>query len=81
MGNSKANSFASELLASVSKEASEYLFRFAISNKSASAGAIATRLAVIASELSVQKLYHLPPETQNLSVQALQDLLEISEVG
>lgn len=81
MGHSKIHVFASELLASVALEASEILFPIAIVNKSGSAGEIATRLRYIAGELSTQELYQLPPDTQNLSLQALQDLLEICKVG
>ncbi|KAF7503910.1 hypothetical protein GJ744_002991 [Endocarpon pusillum] len=77
MGHLKTQVFASELLASVAVEASEVLLGVAIKNKSGSAGEIATRLGYIAIELSKQELYQLPPDTQSLSLQALQDLVEI----
>lgn len=80
MGHLKPQVFASELLASVAPEASVVLFPVAIENKSGSAAEIAIRLRYIADELSKQELYQLPPGTQSLSLQALQDLVEICNV-
>ena len=80
MGHLKAQVFASELLASVAPEASDVLFPVAIKNKSGSAAEIAIRLKYIADELSKQELYQLPPDTQSLSLRALQDLVEICSV-
>jgi hypothetical protein len=81
MGHRKTQVFASELLASVAVEASDVLFPVAIDNKSGSAAEIAIRLRYIADELSKQELYQLPPDTQSLSFRALQDLVEICNVG
>jgi hypothetical protein len=81
MEHSRIHVFASELLASVALEASVVLLDIAVANMSGSAGAIAARLLYIAEDLSTQALYQLPPDTQNLSLQALQDLLEICKVG
>ncbi|CZR61671.1 uncharacterized protein PAC_11568 [Phialocephala subalpina] len=77
MRHLKTQVFPSELLASVASEASEVLIPIAIANMSGPAGEIATRLRYIAEDLSKQALYQLPPDTQNLSLQALQDLVEI----
>ncbi|KIW24023.1 uncharacterized protein PV07_09762 [Cladophialophora immunda] len=77
MEHSKNRVFASELLASVALEASNVLFPIAVANKSALAANIASRLFYIAPHLSTQGLYQLPPDTQNLSLRALHDLLEI----
>lgn len=80
MGHLKTQVFASELLASVTSEAFAVLLPIAKGNKSPSAGSIATRLRYIGSELSKQELYQLSPNTQSLSLQALQDLVEICYV-
>lgn len=80
MGHLKTQVFASELLASVTPKASAVLYPVAIKNKSGSAAEIATRLQYIADDLSKQELYQLSPNTQSLSLQALQDLVEICNV-
>ncbi|MCJ1470420.1 hypothetical protein MMC07_009065 [Pseudocyphellaria aurata] len=69
--------FASELLASVTPQASADISRIAIKNKSGSAAEIAARLGYMADDLSKPKLYQLSPNMQSLSLQALQDLVEI----
>ena len=80
MRHLKTQVFASELLASVTPEASAVLLPAAIENKSALAAEIAVRLQHIADDLSKQELYQLSPNTQSLSLQALQDLVEIGNV-
>lgn len=80
MGHLKTQVFASELLASVTPEAFAVLYPIAIKNKSGSAAEIAARLRYIADDLSKQELYQLSPNTQSLSLQALQDLVEICNV-
>ena len=80
MGHLKTQVFASELLASVTPEAFAVLFPIAIKKKSGLAAEIATRLQYMADDLSKQELYQLPPDTQSLSLRALQDLVEICNV-
>lgn len=80
MGHLKTQVFASELLASVTSEASAVLLPVAIQNKSGPAAEIATRLIYMADEFSKQALYQLSPNMQSLSLQALQDLVEICNV-
>ena len=80
MRHLKTQVFASELLASVTSEASAVLYPIAIKNKSGLAAEIATRLRYIADDLSKQQLYQLSPNTQSLSLKALQDLVEICNV-
>ncbi|KAH8812803.1 S8 family peptidase [Xylogone sp. PMI_703] len=77
MGHSKIHVFASEVLASVAGDASDVLMPIAIKHRSGLAGEIATRLRYIPEYLSAQELYQLPPDAQILSLQALQDLVEI----
>ena len=80
MGHLKTQVFASELLASVTLEAFDVLLPIAKKSKSGLAGEIATRLWYIADQLSTQELYQLSFHTQSLSLQALQDLVEICNV-
>lgn len=80
MGHLKTQVFGSELLASVTSEASAALLPVAIQNKSALAGEIATRLKYMADQFSKQALYQLSPRMESLSVQALRDLVEICNV-
>lgn len=80
MGHLKTQVFASELLASVTSEASAVLLPVAIQNKSALAAEIATRLGYMADAFSKQALYKLSPYMQSLSLRALQDLVEICNV-
>ena len=80
MRHLKTQVFASELLASVLPEAFNVLFPIAVENKSGLPAEIAIRLGYIADELSEQELYQLPPDTQSLSLKALQDLVEICNV-
>jgi hypothetical protein len=65
----------------VALEASGVLFSIAKANKSPLCGNIATRLRFIADDLSCLELYRLSPETQDLSSQALYDLLVMCKVS
>ena len=80
MGHLKTQVFASELLASVTHEASAILYSVAIKNKNGLAAEIAIRLQYIAEDLASQELYQLSPDIQSLSLRALQDLVEICKV-
>lgn len=78
MGNPKV--FASEVLALVARRAAIVLHRHAVQNVSASAAAIAGRLLYIADELSNHEPNQLQSDMQSLSLQALQDLVDICNV-
>jgi hypothetical protein len=81
MAHCKDRVFPSELLASVAPDASRLLLHIAIQNKNAPASAIAVRLDSIGRELSLQPLYELPTDAQQLSERALHALLDICLVG
>lgn len=80
MRHTKPPVFASVELGLVALHASDIIFPNAIANKTGLAAEIAIRLSAISEQLQQHELYEITPIAQDLSLQALRDLLRICKV-